>query len=196
MFDREGIPQTIFLGAKYRLRADLPPRQRDGRGFRWDDFRRGNIVCIQSVEKIPLPGSIEDDRLEPLAAPSEPPRPGVELVTYEDCDGVRYYTVRDLRNGNMVKNVTLALARRLWHYAIVENDKLPPPEAVTWQGDLAMIKKRSRRGESRYDLYQSTPSSIRYYYGISEDGIHGKWKKLVGAEEKKRNDAPANRLAS
>jgi hypothetical protein len=88
-------------------------------------------VLIQSVKKIPFPGPVEDDRLELLAAPSEPPRTGVEVVTYEERDGVRYYTVRDLRNGNMVKNVTLALARRLWHYAVVEHDKMPSPEAVT-----------------------------------------------------------------
>jgi hypothetical protein len=111
------------------------------------------------------------------------PRTGVEVVTYEERDGVRYYTVRDLRNGSMVKNVTLASARRLWHYAIVEHDKLPAADAIAWQGDLAMVKKRSHRGESHYDLLQRTPKGIRCYYGVSEDGIHGEWKRLVGAEE-------------
>ncbi len=85
------------------------------------------------------------------------PRTGVEVVTFEERDGVRYYTVRDLRNGSMVKNVTLASARRLWHYAIVEHDKLPPADTVAWQGDLAMIKKRSHRGESHYDLLAAHP---------------------------------------
>jgi hypothetical protein len=111
------------------------------------------------------------------------PRTGVEVVSFEERDGVRYYTVRDLRNGNMVKNVTLASSRRLWHYAISEYAKLPAPETLAWQGDLAQLKKRTRRGESSYDLVQRTPKGIRWYFGVSEDGIHGEWKKLVGAEE-------------
>jgi hypothetical protein len=125
---------------------------------------------------------------EPAAPPLAeagvaPPRTGVEVVTFEERDGVRYYTVRDLRNGNMVKNVTLTSARRLWHYAIVEHAKLPAPETFAWQGDLALARKRSHRGESSYDLLQRTPNGIRYYFGVSEDGIHGEWKRLVGAEE-------------
>jgi hypothetical protein len=111
------------------------------------------------------------------------PRTGVEVVSFEERDGDRYYTVRDLRNGNMVKNVTLASSRRLWHYAISEYAKLPAPETLAWQGDLAILKKRSRRGESTYDLIQRTPKGMRYYFGVSEDGIHGEWKKLVGEEE-------------
>ncbi len=113
------------------------------------------------------------------------PRTGVEVVSFEERDGVRYFTVRDLRNGNMVKNVTLASSRRLWHYAISEHAKLPAPEILAWQGDLALLKKRSRRGESSYDLIQRTPKGLRYYFGVSEDGIHGEWKRLVGAEEEK-----------
>jgi hypothetical protein len=125
-------------------------------------------------------------------APSAPaetgvaaPRTGVEVVSFEERDGDRYYTVRDLRNGNMVKNVTLSSSRRLWHYAISEHAKLPAPETFAWQGDLALLKKRSRRGESSYDLIQRTPKGMRYYFGVSEDGIHGEWKKLVGQEEEK-----------
>jgi hypothetical protein len=111
------------------------------------------------------------------------PRTGVEVVSFEERDGDRYFTVRDLRNGNVVKNVTLASSRRLWHYAIGEYAKLPAPETLAWQGDLAVLKKRSRRGESSYDLVQRTPKGIRYYFGVSEDGIHGEWKRLVGQEE-------------
>ncbi|MBN2085456.1 MAG: putative DNA binding domain-containing protein [Anaerolineales bacterium] len=113
------------------------------------------------------------------------PRTGVEVVSFEERDGDRYYTVRDLRNGNMVKNVTLSSSRRLWHYAISEHAKLPAPETLTWQGDLALLRKRSRRGESSYDLIQRTPKGARFYFGVSEDGIHGEWKKLVGQEEEK-----------
>jgi hypothetical protein len=41
-----------------------------------------------------------------------PPRTGVEVVTVEERDGISYYTMRDLRNGNEVKNVTRVSARR------------------------------------------------------------------------------------
>jgi hypothetical protein len=124
-------------------------------------------------------------------APAEtglpPPRTGVEVVGFEERDGVRYYTVRDLRNNNMVKNVTLMSARRLWHYAISEHAKLRPAESFPWQGDLALLKKRSRRGDSSYDLAQRTPAGVRFYFGVSEDGIDGEWKRLVGSDEEKGN---------
>jgi hypothetical protein len=35
----------------------------------------------------------------------------------------------------------------------------------------------------RCDLIQRTPKGMRWYFGVSEDGIRGEWKKLVGAEE-------------
>jgi len=112
-----------------------------------------------------------------------PPLTGVEVVSFEERDGARYFTVRDLRNGNLVKNVTLSSARRLWHYAINEFDKLPSPETMVWQGEIALYKKRSHGGESRYDLLQRTPTGTRYYFGVTEDGIHGEWKRLISVEE-------------
>jgi hypothetical protein len=35
----------------------------------------------------------------------------------------------------------------------------------------------------RYDLVQRTPEGYRYYYGVTEDGIHGPWKMLVGQDD-------------
>jgi hypothetical protein len=124
--------------------------------------------------------------LEPApSAPGvlNPPLTGVEVVSFEERDGARYFTVRDLRNGNLVKNVTLSSARRLWHYAINEFDKRPASETLAWQGDVALYKKRSHGGEARYDLIQRTPNGLRYYFGVTEDGIHGEWKRLTGVEE-------------
>ncbi|MGA2111566.1 MAG: RNA-binding domain-containing protein [Anaerolineales bacterium] len=112
-----------------------------------------------------------------------PPRTGVEVVGFEERDGNRYFTMRDLRNGMVVKNVTQASARRLWHYAVTEYSSLPPAERVNWVGDLALIKKRSHRGVERYDLLQRTPEGMRAYFGVTEEGLHGKWKQLMGPEE-------------
>jgi len=150
---------------------------------------RDEIVTLvgRRTQPAPPPAAPAPPPEAAAPAPAEPgvpaPRTGVEIVGFEDRDGVRYFTVRDLRNGSMVKNVTLTSARRLWHYAISEHPKLPAPESLAWQGDLALLKKRSRRGESSYDLIQRTPKGYRWYFGVSEDGIHGEWKKLVGAEE-------------
>ncbi|MGA2819634.1 MAG: RNA-binding domain-containing protein [Anaerolineales bacterium] len=112
-----------------------------------------------------------------------PPRTGVEVVGFEERDGNRYFTMRDLRNGMVVKNVTRASARRLWHYAITEYSSLPPAERVSWVGDLALIKKRTHRGVDRYDLLQRTREGLRAYFGVTEEGLHGDWKQLIGPEE-------------
>jgi hypothetical protein len=119
------------------------------------------------------------------AAEVPAPRTGVEVVEVEERDGVRYYTMRDLRNGNVVKNVTMSSARRLWHYAISQFAKLPEDVAaapITWQGDLGILGRRTLARRDRFDLAQKTPNGIRLYFGVTEDGIHGEWKRLVGAD--------------
>jgi len=35
----------------------------------------------------------------------------------------------------------------------------------------------------RYDMLQRTPQGMRYFFGVTDDGIHGPWKTLVGVEE-------------
>jgi hypothetical protein len=133
----------------------------------------------------------------PVAAPQEQaaeavaesgiqaPRTGVEIVEVIERGGVNYYTMRDLRNGNVVKNVTKTSARRLWHYAISQYISLGGDLAgasVTWQGDLGLVTIQRRGKLERYDLAQRIPEGLRLYYGVTDDGIHGEWKKLVGSE--------------
>lgn len=115
----------------------------------------------------------------------QPPRTGVEVTGVEERKGNRYYTMCDLRKGNEVRNVTRASARRLWHYAIVEAEKRVVAEKdVTWQGDIGLVKEYKQSGRTRYDLAQrSAKGKMRVYYGVSEDGLHGDWKVLVGQEE-------------
>lgn len=131
--------------------------------------------------------SQEPVHVESEAAGGEvaPPRTGVEVAGFEERDGVRYYTLRDLRNGNVVKNVTMSSARRLWHYAISQFARLPEDLAkapIAWQGDLGILGKRTLGRRERFDLAQRTVSGIHLYFGVTEDGIHGEWKRLVGAE--------------
>jgi hypothetical protein len=115
-----------------------------------------------------------------------PPRTGVEVVSVEDRNGSRYFNMRDLRNGNVVKNVTRTSARRLWHYAITSFAMLPEDLSqaqIQWQGNLGMIGRHKQGKSMRYDLVQRTPEGYRYYFGVTEDGIHGPWRALVGQED-------------
>ena len=121
----------------------------------------------------------------PMAGAIDAPRTGVEIVASVEREKRWYHTMRDLRNGSLVKNVTQKSARKLWHYAISQHEKKPvDPAALNWSGDLALLDKAQRAGKLRYDLAQRMPDgSIRVYYGVTEDGIHGPWRKLVGLEE-------------
>lgn len=117
---------------------------------------------------------------------TSPPRTGVEVVSVDERDGSRYFTMRDLRNGNMVKNVTKSSARRLWHYAITSFSELPADlnqAGIQWQGNLGLIRTQKQGKGARYDLVQRTPERYRFYFGVTEDGIHGQWKGLVGQED-------------
>jgi hypothetical protein len=115
-----------------------------------------------------------------------PPRTGVEVVKVDERDGVAYYTMRDLRNGNEVKNVTRVSARRLWHYAITEFDQLPPDLSKTkiqWQGRYGLLGVQRQGKNVRYNFVERTAKGFRLYFGVTEDGIHGHWKELVGGDE-------------
>lgn len=128
-------------------------------------------------------------RSEPAISEEEAgaaPRTGVEVVSVEERNGGRYYNMRDLRNGNVVKNVTRTSARRLWHYAITSFAELPSDLTqadIQWQGRLGLIRRHKQGKGVRYDLVQRTEDGHRYYFGVTEDGIHGPWKMLVGQED-------------
>jgi hypothetical protein len=114
----------------------------------------------------------------------EPPRTGVEVVQTEERKGALHHTMRDLRNGMQVQNVTRASARRLWQYAISRKEKQKLDEAgITWSGELGLLRKYQQGRRTRYDLVQRLPDgSLRVYYGVTEEGIHGPWKPVVGVE--------------
>jgi Putative DNA-binding domain len=114
------------------------------------------------------------------------PRTGVEVVKVDERDGTAYYTMRDLRNGNEVKNVTRVSARRLWHYAITEFDQLPTDLSkvkIQWQGNIGLLGVQRQGKNVRYNLVEHTQKGYRLYFGVTEDGIHGRWKVLVGSDE-------------
>ncbi len=126
------------------------------------------------------------DEAKPAAASGkiEAPRTGVEIIGTEQRKGVKYHVMRDLRNGNVVKNVTRKSARRLWHYAITEKESSPvQPNKVNWHGDIGLWKSYKRGGTTRYDLVQRDNSELRVYYGVTYDGMHGPWQAFVKEED-------------
>ncbi|RLD01857.1 MAG: transcriptional regulator [Chloroflexi bacterium] len=138
------------------------------------------------VTPLPIPGSKDVYEMVSTSDADEvesgPPRTGVEIVSVTKRGGVNYYEVRDLRNGNVVKNVTLKSSRRLWHYAITQYSKLPSKIEsmdIQWQGNLGLISKKKRGNYSSYDLIERVKDGYRYYYGVTDDGIHGRWEVLI-----------------
>ena len=147
-------------------------------------------MVLRGQRKTPMVTPPPEAAPEPPAAETDesrtpPPRIGVEIVSVEERGGERYYTVRDLRNGNVVKNVTEKSARKLWHQAITRYNQLPADlsQVGQWQGDLGVLAKHKRGKSVYYDLAQRTPEGYRVYFGVTEDGIHGEWRQLVGVED-------------
>ncbi|MCX6072364.1 MAG: putative DNA binding domain-containing protein, partial [Chloroflexi bacterium] len=147
------------------------------------------VLLVQRGSRLAgAPAAVHVEAHEEAHAPDaalEAPRTGVEIVAVEERDGTRYYAMRDLRNGNLVKNVTRSSARRLWHYAISQYEQLPADlnkARLAWQGDVAILAEQKRGKGRRFDLAQRTLQGTRLYFGVTEDGIHGDWKRLVGGE--------------
>ncbi|MFL7812418.1 MAG: RNA-binding domain-containing protein [Anaerolineales bacterium] len=137
---------------------------------------------------LPIPGSKDVSEMVSVPPIEEEiddlnsPRTGVEIVSVTKRGEENYYEVRDLRNGNTVKNVTLKSSRKLWHYAISQYSKLPEDVeslSVKWEGDLGLINQKKRGNFSSYDLIERTKDGYRFYYGVTDDGIHGRWEALV-----------------
>ena len=139
------------------------------------------IKRFKAAEPSPAAGEAEEAEPEPGNGRIAPPKTGVEIAFAEERKGNRYYSMKDLRNGNVVHNVTQQSARKLWQYAINQSLKHPvKPEDVQWQGDIGLLKRYKRAGKRRYDLVQRDPDgTLHVYYGVTDDGIHGPWRQVV-----------------
>jgi len=113
------------------------------------------------------------------------PRTGVEIVDTVERNGVLYHTMKDLRDGTEVQNVTRQSARRLWRYAIALKEKETFQEdKVSWVNSLGLWHKYVRAGKPHYDLVQKDDQgNVHIYYGVSEEGIDGPWREVVGSED-------------
>jgi PHP family Zn ribbon phosphoesterase len=181
-------------------RGDDPPYALDDNKIYVRDEAETDLAVRDEIvqlvaQKLARRGSLPDSaKTEPDEAPPptptstpqaiEPPRTGVEVIGSEQRKGVMYHVMRDLRNGNVVQNVTRKSARRLWHYAISEKESNPvQPEQVEWHGEIGMWKRYARGGTTRYDLVQRDNGNLRVYYGVTYDGMHGPWQAFAGEED-------------
>lgn len=126
-------------------------------------------------------GDIEDT-VQAITEETPPePKTGVEIVQTEQRNGKNFYSVRDLRNDNVVHNVTRQSARKLWQYALTQHEtNAVDIKKVEWMGDIGLWKKHKRGGQTRYDLVQrGLDQKLHVYYGVTENGLHGPWMALI-----------------
>lgn len=125
----------------------------------------------------PRPDKKEGDR---KSSKLEAPRTGVEIVESEKRQGTIYHTVRDLRNGNLIKNVTRKSARKLWHYAITQVESgTPKPNEIKWRGKIAVLNQRKKGDNVWYDLAMRDNGDIHFYFGVTDSGLNDEWLKLI-----------------
>jgi hypothetical protein len=149
---------------------------------------RDEIVTMvkRTLQTVP---ELSADGTEPSEAGAMPgsvelPGTGVQIIESIERKGALYHTMKDLRNSNVVRNVTRSSARKLWRYAITEHETAPVQEdRVQWSPDdkrIGVWKSSKRAGKVRYDLVQRMPDGqLQVYYGVTEDGIDGAWRVFL-----------------
>ena len=138
------------------------------------------------AEKPPSPPPAGSGRQSNGHGELDRPRTGVEIVASEERDGTIYHTLRDLRNGNLINNVTRSSARRLWHYAITQAETAPPDlSAIVWRNNVAVLNRRPKGNTTLYDLAVRRDDGIHVYYGVTDSGLSESWLALV---EGQRNE--------
>jgi hypothetical protein len=130
-------------------------------------------------------GAIMSDMV--TADPPAAPATGVEIIDSVAGQRSTSHTMRDLRNGQTVRNVTKQSARRLWHYAITQNERGNPAlSEVLWHDTLpiGVWRRDERAGAVRFDLVSRYPDgSMRIFYGVTDEGLSEPWREVVQKAE-------------
>lgn len=165
--------------------ADARPVEKEGRPPRRERKPQPAAQPTASAPEAPVNGA---QLFSGASTPAEDttfylPQVGVEIVESEERNGHRFYTIRDLRNGHVIKNVTRKGARKLWSYAIQQaEDKPLDPAQIEWRGNLGFIRMERRAGKARYDLALREGDRIRVFYGVTDDGMEGAWAQFIQEE--------------
>lgn len=146
--------------------------------------RKGKEVssAVDPVSQ-PVPTPVSEPEIVKKQTKIDPPRTGVEIVSSEKRQGVIYHTVRDLRNGNLIHNVTKTSARKLWHYAITQAESSSAdPKKIQWHLDMAILKQRKKGDNIWYDLALRDDNQVHVYYGVTDSGMNSEWLALIGED--------------
>lgn len=158
--------------------AVVQPQTKSRRG-------RGEKTSAPSPTSTPPAISVTDaaGMLQGAVGPDDAfylPQIGVEIVESEQRSGAWYHSIRDLRNGNVIRNVTRRGARDLWNYAIrMHEEKAFAAAEIEWNGDCGLVHVEKRAGKVRYDLALRENDNVRLFYGVTEDGMEGPWADFV-----------------
>ncbi len=87
-----------------------------------------------------------------------------------ESDGVRYYTLRDLRYHKLIYNVTKDTDRRMWRAAIQQRERRTSTLPTS-------------AGRAIFGLWRSYRQ--RFWRSPVRSGVHGRWRpaRLYGAGE-------------
>ncbi|HUG15612.1 MAG TPA: RNA-binding domain-containing protein [Thermomicrobiales bacterium] len=131
----------------------------------------------------PVEDALPDDTDERDVASADIPYPrtGVEIVRSVERDGVIYHSMRDLRNLKVVHNVTRDSARRLWRYAITQQETHAlTPEDVSWDGERGFWKAyKQRGGDVRFNLAYRHNGDMHVFFGVTDEGMDDAWRSVV-----------------
>jgi hypothetical protein len=107
----------------------------------------------------------------------------VEIGETKERDGVLYHSMRDMRNGSVARNITRKCPRRPWRYAIAQAEEHPVGAGwVKSHVEIGLLRQWDFSGRARYDLVQVDNGKLRVYYGVTEEGLHGEWARLLGLD--------------
>ncbi|HRW05965.1 MAG TPA: putative DNA binding domain-containing protein [Caldilineaceae bacterium] len=151
--------------------------------------RRGGRGSNRSQMKSGTNGSQASSSSAGSSATSDPedafylPQVGVEIVESEERNGRKYHSIRDLRNGHIITNVTRKGARKLWNYAIQQHEDKPVrSDKVNWKGNVGVVRSENRAGKQRFDLALREGEQIRVFYGVTDEGMEGAWEVFIPEE--------------
>ena len=118
---------------------------------------------------------------ETVSADPVAPTTGIEVLDSYEQDGVRYYTLRDLRYHKLIHNVTKTTDRRLWRAAIAQREKGDLDEsAVRWKATTASgAHTGSARATAAMTSSIRGDGDPRIFFGVSESGMDDRWKALL-----------------